>query len=149
MISSQLGTLGRLGALRPARLRPARGGLGRGAGGCGAADLASSPVAATCAGVGSAGSGEPGAADDVLARWRARLGASAWVLPRAEAIAAGWFGPVAPAVRERIGDVLAVMRTGTAVVNSARQRPEVLRLLGHHGALTPQEQLVPLFVTGP
>ncbi|GAB7189994.1 alkaline phosphatase family protein [Kineococcus sp. NUM-3379] len=91
---------------------------------------------------------EPGAADAVLERWRGRLGDTAWVLPRAEAVAAGWFGPVAPGVLERIGDVLAVMRTQTAVVNSARQRPEVLRLLGHHGALTPEERLVPLFVTG-
>ncbi|WP_345713726.1 alkaline phosphatase family protein, partial [Kineococcus glutinatus] len=91
---------------------------------------------------------EPGAAAQVAAAWRGRLGAQAWVLTRAEAVAAGWFGPVEAAVHPRIGDVLAVMRGEVAVVDSRRQRPELLRLLGLHGALTPQERLVPLFATG-
>jgi hypothetical protein len=38
---------------------------------------------------------EPGATADVLATWRGIVGDAAWVVGRAEAIAAGWFGPVA------------------------------------------------------
>ncbi|PRY18409.1 alkaline phosphatase family protein [Kineococcus rhizosphaerae] len=89
---------------------------------------------------------EPGAAQQVAATWRERLGARAEVLLRAEAVAAGWFGPVEDRVSARIGDVLAVMRDDIAVVNSARMRPETLRLIGQHGALSDAERLVPLFV---
>ena len=85
----------------------------------------------------------PGAADDVLATWRERLGADAVVCTRDEAIEAGWFGPVAPMVRDRIGDVVAAMVSDIAVI--ARQRnPSEARLVGHHGSFTPNEQLVPL-----
>ncbi|NIZ92127.1 alkaline phosphatase family protein [Kineococcus rubinsiae] len=88
---------------------------------------------------------EPGAAQQVAATWRARLGHSAHVVLRAGAIEQGWFGPVEARVADRIGDVLVVMRELTAVVDSARMRPEALRLLGQHGALTDAERHVPLF----
>jgi hypothetical protein len=88
---------------------------------------------------------EPGEQDDVLARWRQRLEGLALVVPRQEAVAAGWFGPVADHVLPRIGDVVAPCRPGTAVVDTATQRPELLRLIGLHGSLTPEESLVPLF----
>nr|WP_240897968.1 nucleotide pyrophosphatase/phosphodiesterase family protein [Kineococcus vitellinus] len=88
---------------------------------------------------------EPGAAPQVAAAWRERLGASADVLLREEAVAAGWFGPVEERVAPRIGDVLVVMREQVAVVNSARMRPDTLRLVGQHGALSDAERLVPLF----
>ena len=88
---------------------------------------------------------EPGAAPQVAAAWRERLGAAADVLLREEAVAAGWFGPVEERVAPRIGDVLVVMREQVAVVNSARMRPDTLRLVGQHGALSDAERLVPLF----
>ncbi|ABS03036.1 alkaline phosphatase family protein [Kineococcus radiotolerans] len=88
---------------------------------------------------------EAGAAPEVAAAWRARFGASAEVVLRSEAVAAGWFGPVEERVAGRIGDVLAVMREPLAVVNSARMRPATLRLVGQHGALSDLERLVPLF----
>ena len=88
---------------------------------------------------------EPGAAQQVATTWRARLGRGAHVVLRADAVAAGWFGPVEARVAERIGDVLVVMTDLTAVVDSARMRPEALRLLGQHGALTDAERHVPLF----
>ncbi|MEZ0493604.1 alkaline phosphatase family protein [Kineococcus sp. TBRC 1896] len=88
---------------------------------------------------------EPGAAQQVAQTWRERLGTGAEVLLRAEAVAAGWFGPVEDRVAARIGDVLAVMRDELAVVNSATARPETLRLVGQHGALSDAERLVPLF----
>jgi len=107
-----------------------------------------------CAGVAAIG-GEPrarhlytvaGASDDVLATWRARLGDRAWVLPRDEAIAAGWFGPrVTDAVRPRIGDVVAAARGDTVLLRRAAE-PLESGFVGHHGSLTPAEQRVPLLL---
>jgi hypothetical protein len=88
---------------------------------------------------------EPGQQEAVLQRWRQRLEGLAEVVSRDEAVAAGWFGPVADHVRARIGDVVAPCFPGTAVVHTATQRPELLRLIGLHGSLTPEESLVPLF----
>jgi len=87
---------------------------------------------------------EPDEAAAVLATWTDRLAGRADVLSRSQAVEAGWFGPVAPHVLARIGDVVVACRPGTAVVDSRRQRPELLQLLGLHGSLTPEESLVPL-----
>ena len=92
---------------------------------------------------------EPDQAEAVLTRWRERLGDSMWLLTRDEAVSAGWFGPVAEHVRARIGDVLAVAHEPVAVVDSRRQRPELLALIGLHGALTEAEARVPLISVGP
>ncbi|MDQ1293083.1 MAG: hypothetical protein QG608_964 [Actinomycetota bacterium] len=89
----------------------------------------------------------PGAAEDVAAAWAGRFEDDLLVLTRAEAIERGWFGEVHERVEPRIGDVLAVARSPLAVVDSRRTRPEVLRLIGLHGALTDDEVLVPLLVT--
>ena len=85
----------------------------------------------------------PGAQADVLAAWRERLGDTAWVLSRAEAVQAGWFGPVADRVMARIGDVVAAPRAGGAVVAS-KAHPRESALVGFHGSLTSAELLVPL-----
>lgn len=87
-----------------------------------------------------------GAAGDVLATWRARLGDVMDVLSREEAVAAGWFGPVRPRVASRIGDVVAAARAPVSVHDSRCQRPELLSLVGMHGARTPEETRVPLLV---
>lgn len=87
----------------------------------------------------------PGALDDVLSTWQARLGDDFTVVTRAQAIALGWFGPhVAPGVLERIGEVVVSARSDVAIVDSRTARPAVLALRGLHGALTPQEDVVPL-----
>jgi hypothetical protein len=87
----------------------------------------------------------PGATDDVLQTWHARLGPAADVRSRDDAVAAGWFGPDVPtAMLPRIGQVVAAATAPVAVVDSARERPELLRLIGLHGSLTAAEQLVPL-----
>src|SRR5665648_91383 len=92
-----------------------------------------------------AGSDE-GERDAALLRWRTMLGESALVTTRADAVAAGWFGPVADHVLPMIGD-LVVAATGRAgVVDSRTQAPASLLLRGMHGSLTPGEMLVPLFV---
>ncbi|MGD7705605.1 alkaline phosphatase family protein [Microlunatus sp. Y2014] len=80
----------------------------------------------------------------VAARWRARLGDDAWVRTRDEAIGEGWFGPVDPAMVERLGHVLVAMRGDAAVMT--RTAPHELSLVGMHGSLTPTEMLVPLIM---
>jgi predicted AlkP superfamily pyrophosphatase or phosphodiesterase len=86
----------------------------------------------------------PGAAADVLAVWREVLGDRMWVASRAEAVAAGWFGPdVEPRVLGRIGDVVAVASDDIAIV-AGRGEPNESRMTGLHGSMAPVEQLVPL-----
>lgn len=88
----------------------------------------------------------PGAAADVLAVWRRRLGAQMEVVARDEAIEGGWFGPVAERVLPRIGDVVVAATGPVAVVDSRTARPELLALIGQHGARTEAERLVPLLL---
>ncbi|MFB9377941.1 alkaline phosphatase family protein [Kineococcus gynurae] len=90
---------------------------------------------------------EPGAAQTVCETWSRRVGEQAYVVTRDDAIAAGWFGPVEDRVRGRIGDVLVVAAGEFAVVDSSRMRPESLRLVGQHGALSDAERRIPLFST--
>jgi hypothetical protein len=86
---------------------------------------------------------EKGAAADVLAAWRAVLGHAMWVLPGEEAVAAGWFGPeVSDDARARVGDVVAAA-SGPIGVVQREVDPTQATLTGHHGSLTPAEQLVP------
>ena len=90
----------------------------------------------------------PGAVDDVVAAWRERLGADMTVMTRTEAVAGGWFGPVSDHVLARIGDVVTSANGPMAVVDSRTARPQILKLLGFHGARTPAETLIPLLVAG-
>jgi hypothetical protein len=85
----------------------------------------------------------PGATADVLAAWQATLGDTAWTVSREEAVEAGWFGPVDPAMADRIGDVVAAARGPSAVVATVTE-PRESRLIGMHGSLTQSEQRVPL-----
>jgi hypothetical protein len=86
---------------------------------------------------------QPGAGPDVLATWAEVIGDRAWVLPRDQAIAAGWFGPVNPALAARIGDVVAAPAGPFAIVATKAERLES-SLIGMHGSLTSADQLVPL-----
>ncbi len=86
---------------------------------------------------------KPGAAEDVLAAWAEVIGDRTWVLRRDEAITAGWFGPVDPALAGRIGDVVAAPAGPFAVVATRAERLES-SLIGMHGSLTSADQLVPL-----
>ena len=90
---------------------------------------------------------DEGAAADVVAAWRERLAGRMELLLRDEAVRAGWFGPVEPWVLPRIGDVVGAALGSFAVVDSRTARPELLRLIGLHGARSPQEQLIPLLAT--
>lgn len=88
----------------------------------------------------------PGQQRAVLERFTEAVADRGWVVTRDRAIAAGWFGPVAPHVHGRIGDVLIAARHRFAVVDAAVMRPRALALVGQHGSLTEAEQLVPLLV---
>ena len=84
-----------------------------------------------------------GAAGDVLAAWQGVLGHAMWVVPGEEAIAAGWFGPqVHDEVRPRVGDVVAAAHGPVGVVQREVDPTQAV-LTGHHGSMTPAEQMVP------
>ncbi len=86
----------------------------------------------------------PGAVPDVVATWTEVLGDRMWVGRADQAVAAGLLGPTVTAgARSRIGDVLAVATGDVAVVQS-RTDPVFAGMVGHHGALTDEERLVPL-----
>jgi predicted AlkP superfamily pyrophosphatase or phosphodiesterase len=86
-------------------------------------------------------------AEAVRARWVERLGDRAWIASRAEAVAAGWFGPrVDEHVLPRIGDLVVAARGSLAVVRSEVETA-LTELVGHHGSLTDEEQHVPVLRT--
>ncbi|MFJ6278871.1 alkaline phosphatase family protein [Arthrobacter subterraneus] len=76
--------------------------------------------------------------------WRSAHGHRAWVLTREEAIAAGLFGPVAPAVSPRIGDILIAAREPVAFYDTRRVPASALEVVGQHGSITRAEREVPL-----
>lgn len=87
-----------------------------------------------------------GATEDVRSAWRTRLGDAAYVVTRAEAIDAGWFGSEpSAAIRARIGDLVVVARADIGIVETAVD-PLQAKMVGHHGALTDVERYVPLVV---
>jgi hypothetical protein len=86
----------------------------------------------------------PGAGSDVAAAWTSVLGERAWVMSREQAIDEGLFGPIVRSAHtERIGDVVAWARGGTAITASRRE-PGAHALVGYHGSLTPTELDVPV-----
>jgi hypothetical protein len=88
----------------------------------------------------------PGAAADVVAAWREVLGDAAWVAPRDEAIAAGWFGPVTDEHARRLGDVVAACHGDYAILATQTESERVPRLVAFHGSATAAEMLIPLLV---
>lgn len=86
----------------------------------------------------------PGAGSDVAAAWTSVLGERAWVMSREQAIDEGLFGPIVRSAHtERIGDVVAWARGGTAITASRRE-PGAHALVGYHGSLTSTELDVPV-----
>lgn len=86
---------------------------------------------------------EPDAdATAVLARWQAAEGSRAWIASRAEAVEAGFFGPVDPDVLPRIGDVLVAARARIAYYLDPADRGR--SMIGQHGSLTRDETEIPL-----
>ncbi|HZE41311.1 MAG TPA: nucleotide pyrophosphatase/phosphodiesterase family protein [Stackebrandtia sp.] len=89
----------------------------------------------------------PGATADVLATWTETLGDRARVCTRAEAIDAGWFGPVTEAHAQRIGDVVAICRDRTVLLGVPESDfATTVPLRGYHGGLTAAEMAIPLWI---
>lgn len=88
-----------------------------------------------------------GAAADVQSRWAAELGSNALVVSREKAVDEHWFGSTPPTsvIANRIGDVLAVAQDRVVLTRPSIE-PLEASLIGHHGAWTKDEQLVPLIV---
>ncbi len=86
----------------------------------------------------------PADVDAIAERWRAREGGRAWVATRAEAIEAGWFGPVAPQIVERIGDVLVAARAAVAYYDERTATEHALAMVGQHGSFSDAETRIPL-----
>jgi predicted AlkP superfamily pyrophosphatase or phosphodiesterase len=95
---------------------------------------------------------EPGLGDvareALLEGWRAAEGHRAWVLGRDEAIGAGVYGPVAEAVRDRIGDILIAARAEIAYYDRREANRQAEAMIGQHGSLTDEETRVPLIRAG-
>jgi len=88
----------------------------------------------------------PDARDDVIATWREVLGSSVVVIPRDQAVAEGWFGPIPEAHLERIGDVVAMCTGDVVVLATKTDPPGVATMAAFHGSATPVEMYVPLLI---
>ncbi len=86
-----------------------------------------------------------GAEADVAARWSEALGDRAIV--RTQPGLDDWFGPIAPQVRGRIGDVVVASLGDFAVFSSVDFAIEML-MFGFHGSVTEDELRIPLLVAG-
>jgi hypothetical protein len=84
------------------------------------------------------------ARERLLAAWRTRFGDRIWAFGREDAIAAGLFGSMSPAVAPRIGDVMIAARDALALYDTRRVRPAAMEVVGQHGSLTKAEREVPL-----
>ena len=114
---------------------------------------ADSPLIAGVAGIG----GEPrmlhlytdlDSSREVHAEWLASESKRSWVMTRDEAIDAGLFGPVAAAVRDRIGDVVVAARSAVAYYDDRLTEKGPQKMVGQHGSLTAEERVVPLLRLG-
>ncbi|WFP15462.1 alkaline phosphatase family protein [Citricoccus muralis] len=76
--------------------------------------------------------------------WGRAYGDRAWVLTRAEAVDAGWFGPVDPRVLPRVGELIVAPFEPLALYDGRRVQPGAFEMVGHHGAPTKAEREVPL-----
>jgi hypothetical protein len=86
--------------------------------------------------------------DALIQRWRDSESHRSWVLPRAEAIAAGWFGATSPEVEPRIGDLLVAARKNIAYYDGRTASAQSQAMIGQHGSWSPAELQVPLLRFG-
>ena len=85
--------------------------------------------------------------DRTRAAWQERFGAHAWVLTRAQAVAAGWFGArVEDRVLPRIGELIVACHGDLALYDGRRVSPRAFEMVGQHGSPTRAEREVPLLL---
>jgi predicted AlkP superfamily pyrophosphatase or phosphodiesterase len=82
----------------------------------------------------------------LLAAWTDSEGERSWVVTRAEAIEAGWFGDVSAEVEPRIGDIIVAARKNIAYY--ATENDTGRGMIGQHGSWSPAEVQVPLLRYG-
>lgn len=88
-------------------------------------------------------------AGEIVARWSRDLEGIADVIGRADAVAAGLFGPVVTEeASSRIGDVLVIARGNGAVYDGTASDQRGRGMVGQHGGVTPEERQVPLIRLG-
>lgn len=92
---------------------------------------------------------EPGRVGEVADRWRAEVGADFEIQLVDDAVAAGWFGPVASRLTDRLGDIVVAGTSDAAIFDTRFQSPQQLTLVGFHGARTVAESSIPLLVIPP
>ena len=80
--------------------------------------------------------------------WRSSESDRSWIATRAEAIDAGWFGPVTPAVEPRIGDLIVAARKSIAYYDSRAKHDHGRAMVGQHGSWSSSELRVPLLRFG-
>ncbi len=82
--------------------------------------------------------------NEIAENWRSTLGESVEVFTRQEAIDANLFGLfVSHDASDRMGDLIAIARGGLILIDPLRINLESV-MVGHHGASTDAEKLVPL-----
>jgi hypothetical protein len=87
-----------------------------------------------------------GAAIDVKERWHSSLGSKVSVLLKGEAIAAGLFGDtVSDSAVDRIGDLVAIAKDALVLIDPSRAEKESA-IVAHHGGISDEERIVPLYV---
>ena len=91
---------------------------------------------------------EPDRADTMADRWRESESERSWIVTREEAIAAGWFGQIAPEVVPRIGDVIVAARKNIAYYDGRTAKASSLAMVGQHGSWSPAELQIPLLRFG-
>lgn len=83
----------------------------------------------------------------VAARWSQAERARGWAVTREQAVSSGCFGPVAPEVAARLGDVLLAARRQVAYYCSTDD-PRAQAMIGQHGSFSEDERGVPLALAG-
>lgn len=90
---------------------------------------------------------DPLEAVQIAARVSAILDKQAWVFTRQEAVEADIFGPMAPGVADRIGDVIVAARKRVTFYLTSDD-PKSRAMVGQHGSFTDEERGIPLMVSG-
>jgi hypothetical protein len=86
----------------------------------------------------------PAARQEVKSRWEEFLGNRADIFTREDALTAGLFGPNPSAdTFDRMGEIIAIAKGGLILIEAERESLEG-SMVGHHGALTENENYVPL-----
>lgn len=83
---------------------------------------------------------------DIAGRWRNRLGDSARVTLRDEAIDGGLFGPVSDRIRPMLGDIIVQAAGQITLVDTRTQGDKATRLPAVHGSQTMLESDIPFLV---